>query len=277
MPIDIWTAGAEYDQAARARLRTALESLGYTPKAQWWGVGGSQEITHVELVGPTGEIEIEVETYIGLTVKGDATAIAAIRKAVESAVGLRPRAMETLPRDPRVVVVGTSSAGKTRFARALARGLSVPHVELDELHWAPHWKEKSDAEFSRLVAEAVSGSAWVADGNYGVVREILWPRANVIVWLNYSFPIVFWRGLCRSIERSVSRSELWHGNRESFRRAFLSKESILLWILTTYKRRRREFADLRKSAKYAHLEWIEFRRPKEARVWLSASGVSRGA
>jgi len=185
--------------------------------------------------------------------------------------------METLPGAPRVVVIGTSSAGKTRFARTLARGLSVPYVELDELHWAPHWTEKSDAEFSRLVASAISGSAWVADGNYGVVRDVVWPRANVVVWLNYSFAVVFWRGLRRSIERGVSRTELSHGNRESFRRAFLSKESILLWILTTFSRRRLEFADLQKSVKYAHLKWIEFRRPSEASRWLSALGVSRDA
>ena len=180
--------------------------------------------------------------------------------------------MDTLPQDPRIVVIGTSSAGKTRFARTLARALAIPYVELDELHWGPHWTEKANAEFARLVADAIAGSSWIADGNYGVVRDTLWPRANVIVWLNYSFATVFWRGLRRSIERGVWRTELWHGNRESLRRAFFSKESILLWILTTFKRRRLEFADLQKSTKYAHLRWIEFRKPSEANRWLLASG-----
>ena len=83
MPIETWTAGAEHDETARARLRVALESLGYRPKQRWWGVGGSQEITYVELVGPAGQIEVEAETYIGLTVKGDLRAIAAIRRAME--------------------------------------------------------------------------------------------------------------------------------------------------------------------------------------------------
>ena len=88
--IETWTAGAEHDETARMRLRAAVESLGYRPKGQWWGVGGSQEITHVELVGPAGQIEVEVETYIGLTVKGDSGAIAEIRMAMEVGMGLRP-------------------------------------------------------------------------------------------------------------------------------------------------------------------------------------------
>jgi hypothetical protein len=40
------------------------------------------------------------------------------------------------------------------------------------------------------------------DGNYGVVRDRLWPKANLIVWLNYSLPLVFWRGLTRTLSRS---------------------------------------------------------------------------
>ena len=99
MPIEIWTAGAEHDEAARVRLRLALESLGYRPKNQWWGVGGSQEVAHVELMGAAGEIEVEAETYVGLTVKGDANAVAAIRRAVEAGVGLRPNTSLELTRE----------------------------------------------------------------------------------------------------------------------------------------------------------------------------------
>ena len=89
MAIETWTVAAEHDETASTRLRLAIESLGYRPKSQWWGVGGSQEITHVELVGPAGQIEVVAETYIGLTVKGESNAIAAIRNAMESGVGPR--------------------------------------------------------------------------------------------------------------------------------------------------------------------------------------------
>ena len=108
------------------------------------------------------------------------------------------------------------------------------------------------------------------DGNYGGVRDILWPRATTVVWLNYALPTVGLRALWRTIRRIVSQEPLWHDNRESFRRAFLSRESILVWALTTYRRRRREFAALRASGRYAQLSWIELSRPAEAEHFLRA-------
>ena len=90
VPIETWTAGPEYDETTRSRLRAVIESLGYKPKKQWWGVGGSQEIFHVELAGPAGRIEVEAETYVGLTVRGDSKAIAEIRTEMGSVAGLRP-------------------------------------------------------------------------------------------------------------------------------------------------------------------------------------------
>jgi adenylate kinase family enzyme len=173
------------------------------------------------------------------------------------------------PSNPRVVVIGTSGAGKTTFARALAERLGTAFVELDQLHWLPGWRERPDAEFRPLVERAVSGDTWVVDGNYGVVRDIVWPRANVAIWLNLGLAMVLWRALRRSIGRSLSGEPFWHDNRESLSRAFLSRDSILLWILTTYRRRRLEFAALRESAKYPNIQWIEFRQPGEAARWLA--------
>jgi hypothetical protein len=66
--------------------------------------------------------------------------------------------------------------------------------------------------------------SWIADGNYGSIRERLWPKATQIIWLNYSLTVNIWRGLKRSVGRAVRGDELWHGNRESFRRTFISKE-----------------------------------------------------
>jgi hypothetical protein len=85
VPREIWNASAEYDQVVATRLRSVLDALGYRAQTKWWGVGGSQEVTHVELSGPRGRIEVEAETYVGLTVSGDVDAVAEIRTAMTAA------------------------------------------------------------------------------------------------------------------------------------------------------------------------------------------------
>jgi adenylate kinase family enzyme len=174
--------------------------------------------------------------------------------------------MTVLP--SRVVVIGISGSGKSTLAAALARILDCPQVELDSLHWGPGWTERGEEEFRALTSSAVSGVEWVVDGNYHVVRDIVWPRAGAVVWLNYSFTTVLWRVFVRSLRRIATKNVLWNGNQESFRRTFLSRDSILLWVISGYHRRRREYAALRASGAFAEIEWIELRRPADTNRFL---------
>ena len=155
----------------------------------------------------------------------------------------------------RVAIVGTSCSGKTTLARALASRLDVPHVELDALYWLPNWQARPDDEFRDLVAARTAGTRWVVDGNYRrVARAVLWPRASVILWVNYPLPLVLWRGLRRTLRRSITAEELFAGNRESLKRAFLSRDSILLWVVKTWRRRRRDYGALYAQRRYPMTE-----------------------
>ena len=175
----------------------------------------------------------------------------------------------------RVAVVGTSGCGKSVFARQLAQSLGHPCVELDELSWAPDWRAKPEDVFRRLVAAAAAAPRWVIDGNYSRMRDVVWPRATTVIWLNFGFRTVFFRALRRTLGRLITREELWHGNRESLGRAFFSRESILVWVITTFHRRRRQYEELRASGKYSHLSWIELRRPSDAKRYLAAAQARR--
>ena len=168
----------------------------------------------------------------------------------------------------RIVVVGSSCSGKTTYAKRLAASLGHDHLELDALHWLPNWVERPDKEFRALVSTAAAANGWVIDGNYSIVRDLIWPRATCVVWLNYGFPIVFARALRRTLRRSLTREELYSGNRESLRRSFLHRDSILLWVITTYKRRKKSFLQLRASNVFNHLQWVEFRKPCDAEHFL---------
>ena len=170
----------------------------------------------------------------------------------------------------RVIVVGTSGAGKSTYAERLARRLGHAHTELDELHWDRNWQPKPAPVFRELVERFVAQPYWIADGNYGLVRDLVWPRATTVVWLNYGLSTILWRLFWRTVARMVMRRRLWHGNRESFRMSFLSRQSILVWAITTFRRRREQLSALRSSGVYPHLSWLEFRAPRDAEAYLGS-------
>ncbi len=168
----------------------------------------------------------------------------------------------------RIVVVGTSCSGKTTFARTLAQRLKTRHIELDAIHWKPNWTPTPKEEFRNLAQEAIAPESWVLDGNYSTVRDLVWARATVLIWLNYPFYVVAYRALSRTFRRVFYRQVMWSGNRETFRKSFLSKDSILWWVLKTYHRRRREYPRLFQAPQYSHLEIIVFSSPAEAERFL---------
>ena len=133
----------------------------------------------------------------------------------------------------RIVVVGTTGSGKTTLASDLAQRLEVPHVDLDALHWEPGWTEAPTDLFRERVTRALSGEAWVTDGYYSAVRDIVWSRADTIVWLDYSLPTILYRLARRTFRRAFTREELWSGNKERVLTQFLSRDSIFLWALKT--------------------------------------------
>ncbi|MGH9896308.1 MAG: hypothetical protein ACREA0_30810 [bacterium] len=130
----------------------------------------------------------------------------------------------------RIVVVGPPCSGKTTAARFIAARLGLPHVELDELWWDPNWTEAGPVVFSRGLAAGATGPAWVVDGNYFAVgaTEVLLPRCDTVVWLDFARRITARRALVRTIQRAVRRSELWAGNREPVRYALRP-----IWLLRT--------------------------------------------
>lgn len=168
----------------------------------------------------------------------------------------------------RIIVIGTSGAGKTDFSKSLADILEVPHIELDAIYWKPGWTPREKTDYRNMVEKIVTQKSWIIDGNYSVVRDIIWPKASFAIWLNYSFLTSFSRVLKRTLHRVIEQEELFSGNHESFRNSFLSKDSLLWWVITTYSRRKREFRYLFDTHVYLNLSLIEFREPDQVEQYL---------
>jgi adenylate kinase family enzyme len=167
----------------------------------------------------------------------------------------------------RINVVGTSSVGKTTMAAALAELLGAPHVELDALHWEPNWTEAPTPVLRERVRGAIAGDSWVVDGNYAQVRDLVWARAEAVIWLDLPLRSVLWRYVTRTRRRVAGREVLWSGNRERLSTHLFSRDSLLWWILTTYGWRRREYPPL--LAARPDLIAVRLRSGRAADRWLA--------
>ena len=90
----------------------------------------------------------------------------------------------------RILVVGSSGAGKSTFARALGRVSGLPVVHLDTVYWRPGWVEPTPEEWSRQLEPILAEPRWILDGNYGGTMKQRARVADVAIFVSRG------RGLC---------------------------------------------------------------------------------
>jgi adenylate kinase family enzyme len=175
----------------------------------------------------------------------------------------------------KINVIGTSGSGKTTFGKQLAETLSIPFIEMDALFWGPNWTPTDDEVFFSRLEKALEGDKWVLDGNYSRTTPLKLSRVDVVIWLDFSFPRTSFQAITRAIQRLLSNEELWPGtgNRESLRMLF-SKDSIVLWTLTTYTRRRKRIHAMIKDPTLQHIRFHILHSPEEAESFLEALQVN---
>ena len=141
---------------------------------------------------------------------------------------------------------------------------------MDTLHWGADWTTKED--FLDQIRDTVRDENWIIDGNYREAAGIILPRATTVIFLNLPFTTVFFRALNRTTKRILSGEEFHNGNRETFRGAFLSTKGIPLWVIRTYRRRRKRFAELKEKPEYSHLEYVELFSVKDMDKFIEKTG-----
>lgn len=170
----------------------------------------------------------------------------------------------------RTVVIGTSCSGKTTLARTLAEIMAVPHIELDTINWQQgNWQPLPLEQFRAETTAALKLERWMVDGNYSLLRDIVWARATMLIWLNYPFPVVWGRAWRRTLKRVITQEALFGGNRESFRQTFMSRNSMLWLVLKTHHRRRWEYPVLFQQPEYRHLPVKELRHPRDTQAFVT--------
>lgn len=174
-------------------------------------------------------------------------------------------------RPQRIVIVGSSNAGKSTLAARLAKSLDAPFVELDAIYWLPNWVGRDDEDFGAKVREAVAGDSWVVAGNYRrVAQPFIWPEAQLVVWLDLPLRTTLPRLIRRSWERSRSGELLWGTNREVFWRHLKlwdQEQSLIAFLLRNHRAQRARYLDAMQDPQWAHIRFVQLRSPGEVEVF----------
>jgi adenylate kinase family enzyme len=167
-------------------------------------------------------------------------------------------------------VVGNSGSGKTTLGRALAGRLGVPFLELDSIYHQAGWQPLEREAFRARVGAVVEDAGWVVDGNYSAVRDLIWDRADTVVWFDLPRRTVIRQIVTRTLRRGLIRTELWNGNREQLTSLFRTapEESIIRWSWTQHEKYRRRYAQAALDPDHAHLTFVRIASRADARRLL---------
>jgi adenylate kinase family enzyme len=167
----------------------------------------------------------------------------------------------------RVVIVGTPAAGKSTLARVLAECVGAPRMELDGFFHGPDWQPVPEDEFHARLRDVAAMPRWVVDGTFlRHTAPIIWPRAQLIVWLDLPLAVVMSRLVRRTVGRIMRRTPLWNGNRETWRK-FLSRESILLHGVESHRRYRRELPGMLSADVLPSVRVVRLTSRREVESW----------
>lgn len=166
----------------------------------------------------------------------------------------------------RVLIYGVTGSGKTTLARQVADRTGIPWHSVDDLTWEQGWVAVALEEQRNRIAAICAEERWILDTAYGQWLDVVMPRTELIVGLDYPR----WRSLSRLVRRTLMRAidhrQICNGNTESFRQAF-SRDSIIVWHFQSFARKRDRMRAW--AADPAGRDVVLLRSPAATRRWLT--------
>ncbi len=165
------------------------------------------------------------------------------------------------------------------MAAALAVRLGVTHLELDSVIHQRDWRPLAPEAFRRRIDEFTALGGWVIDGNYRAVRDLIWGRADTVIWLDLPRHVVTRQIIGRSVRRVWRNEELWNGNRERWRNllSLNPERSVIVWSVTRHRHYRRQYGDLFSDPATGDRRMVRLRSRRQIRDFLAESGTAGGA
>ena len=166
----------------------------------------------------------------------------------------------------KINIVGISGSGKSTFAKKIADKLHHPYIELDSIYWGSDWKHNPNF-LTDLNSSLSANSSYVLDGNYASSDHLKWKDIDLVIWLDYSFHLSFYRCLTRTIKRLITKECLWGSNKETIYN-IIGKNSILYFMVTHYHKNKKKFEN--DMVNHSNITFIRLRTPKETEAFLQS-------
>jgi len=122
----------------------------------------------------------------------------------------------------KVLVIGSSGAGKSTFSRRLSEKTGLPLIHLDRLFWKPGWIETDKEEWKEILAKTLTGDSWIIDGQFGGTLEMRLEKCDTVIFLDLPRALCVYRILKRVITyQKGKRPDMADGCDEKFDWQFL--------------------------------------------------------
>lgn len=105
----------------------------------------------------------------------------------------------------RILIIGMSGSGKSTFSNKLGKALNREVIHLDKVYY-PHpfrWEHtQSRDEWKQTVRDLVYKEKWIIDGHYNSTLDIRVPRADTIIFFDFSKFLCLYRVCMRAMDKN---------------------------------------------------------------------------
>lgn len=164
----------------------------------------------------------------------------------------------------RVTIVGCPGAGKTTFARALAKKTKLPLNHLDfYYHQKEHNYEKNKQAWLSKMDELTAKKSWIIEGNYGSSYSYRIPKSDTLIFMDMPSWLSTWSVIKRRFQyRNKKRDEMPEDWKEKIDPIFF--KYVLLFKIKS----RTDVVNGIEKYKHQGLDVIHFKTRKAAYKWL---------
>ena len=166
----------------------------------------------------------------------------------------------------KIALFGPPATGKSTLAKWLSAELGHPHTDLDDLLFTPEGPLPLP-EFRRQAAEITQHDAWIVEGNFSKLADVVWHRADVLVWLDFPLPLILYRIVRRSLHQLTGHEDSPQARRLTWSRAFFHRRSLLRTAIRKYRTNRPRYARQVAETADRGVEVVRLRSPRAVRHW----------